>query len=402
MLSFEYKGYDADGRPVRGLVEAPDAKSARATLAARGVLCHLLRPAAAARAHRRRADAFADPARAMFYRELSALLLAGTPLVPALEIILATPELASARVLLAAARDAVRDGRPLSDALPAACPLVTPFERAVLLAGERSGGMPAALSRLAAFLEDQSRLRDSVLSALAYPLVVLLLACLVGGLVMTFLLPMMRDLLAEAALPLPFFSRALLSSARVLGPLLLAVFVLALAALVFGRRTSARATALRASMERRLLALPFFGPLWMNLLSLRFARVLALLLEREIPLLDALPLAGSASGSPALAESARLRSLDLAQGAPIADVVRSMHPLDPSLSAWIRAGQSSGNLSPLVDAAAERLRHLWDRRTARALMLLEILLTLAVGALVTLLALSILLPVLRMNQGFAS
>ena len=140
----------------------------------------------------------------------------------------------------------------------------------------------------------------------------------------------------------------------------------------------------------------------MNLLSLRFARVLALLLEREIPLLDALPLAGSASGSPALAESARVRSLDLAQGAPIADVVRSMHPLDPSLSAWIRAGQSSGNLFPLVDAAAERLRHLWDRRTARALMLLEILLTLAVGALVTLLALSILLPVLRMNQGFAA
>ena len=89
------------------------------------------------------------------------------------------------------------------------------------------------------------------------------------------------------------------------------------------------------------------------------------------------------------------------QGKPLADAIRSIRPLDPSLPSWVRAGETSGNLPGLLDTAATRLQRSWERRTSRGMMLLEIALTLSVGLFVAFIALAILLPVLQMNQGLA-
>ena len=133
----------------------------------------------------------------------------------------------------------------------------------------------------------------------------------------------------------------------------------------------------------------------------RFVRVWALLLERGVGLVEAVPLSGRASGSPWLADCAAREAAALAQGKPLADAVRSMRPLHPSLASWVRAGETSGNLPGLLDTAATRLQRSWERRTSRGMMLLEIALTLSVGLFVAFIALAILLPVLQMNQGLA-
>ena len=170
MTTFEYKGYDASGHAQGGLIEAADLKDARKRLAARGILPELLQ-AVGGSAARRAAKAAAFPAdiRTMFYRELAALLGSGVALVPALDVILQAPELDQARALLAAVRDRVREGRALSAAMAAVSAQVTPFEQAVMEVGERTGGMNEALDRLAAFLEEQEKLREKLMTALLYP-----------------------------------------------------------------------------------------------------------------------------------------------------------------------------------------------------------------------------------------
>ena len=145
MTTFEYKGYDASGRARGGLIEASDLKDARKRLAARGLLPEVLQAAGGQAARRAaKAAAFSAEIRTMCYRELAALLGSGVALVPALDVILQAPELNQARILLAAARDGVREGRPLSAAMAAASAQVTPFERAVMEVGERTGGMGEA------------------------------------------------------------------------------------------------------------------------------------------------------------------------------------------------------------------------------------------------------------------
>ncbi|MBR6020812.1 MAG: type II secretion system F family protein, partial [Kiritimatiellae bacterium] len=152
-----------------------------------------------------------------------------------------------------------------------------------------------------------------------------------------------------------------------------------------------------AALDRRLRRIPLLGPAHRELSALRFLRVLALLLERGVGLVEALPLAARASSSPWLAAEIDRETTLLSRGKPLADVFRDAAPLPPSLASWVRAGQSGGDLPGLLLHAAAQLRQSFDRRSARALTLLETSLTLLIGLLVALLALAVILPVLQMN-----
>jgi general secretion pathway protein F len=400
MITFEYKGFDASGRVQSGLIEAADLKDARKRLAVQGLLPESLQAVGGAAARRTAAHvAFSSEVRTMFYRELAALLGSGVALVPSLDVILQAPELDKARALLAAVRDRVREGHPLSTAMADVSSQVTPFEQSVMEVGERTGGMNEALDRLAAFLEEQEKLREKLMTALLYPCIVVILAVIIGGLVLVFMLPMVQRLFAETHLELPLLTRVMLVGGRALGGLLL----LLAAGTVLGvsglRRRLRTDEALRIRVDRRLFALPLIGGGWRDLTSLRFVRVLGLLLERGVGLIESVPMAGRASGSPWLAECASRETEAMGEGKPLVEVIRGIRPLHPSLAAWVQAGEAGGNLPSLLDNAAQRFQQSWDRLASRGMLLLEIGMTLVVGLFVTLIALAVLLPVMQMNKG---
>lgn len=398
MPTFAYRGYDGAGRAQSGLIEAADPKEARQRLAARGILPEILQAAGAPAGGR---AAFPAEIRTMFYRELAALLGSGVALVPALDAILQAPELDRARRTLAAVRDVVREGRPLSAALVACAPQVTAFEQAALEVGERTGGMDSALARLAAFLEEQEKLREKLATAMLYPCVVVALAVVMGGVVLTFLLPLVRNLFVESRLDLPWLTRALLAGGRAVGLGLLGLAAAGAAGGAWLRRRLRADAELRIRLDRLLFSLPLVGGGWRNLASLRFVRVLGLLLERGVGLIESVPLAGRASGSAWLADCARRETEAMGQGKPLVEVIRGIQPLHPSLAAWVQAGEAGGDLAGLLDHAAQRFQQNWDRLASRGMTFLEIGLTLAVGLFVTLIALAVLLPVLQMNKALA-
>ncbi len=400
MKTFEYKGYATDGRPRNGLIEADDVKDARRRLAQTGILSESVQAVAPDDAKTSSSRGrFPLDIRTMFYRELAALTRSGVALVPALDVILQAPELAGARGVLAGIRDEVREGLPLSTALARASKAVTPFEQSIVEVGERTGGMDDALSRLATFLEEQEKLRDKVVSALLYPCVVVVLAALLGALVLVFMLPMVQRLFAEANIAPPLMTTLILSGGRLLGILLLLLLAGGLAASIFWRKRFQRDAPFALRVDRRFYSLPIAGRMWRILTSLRFVRVLALLLERGVGLMDALPMAGKASGSPWLAQSAARETEAMGQGKPLAEAIRGMEPLSPSLAAWVQAGEAGGRLIELLDNAAQRLQQIWERLTARGMVLLEIGLTLVMGVFVLLIALAVLLPIMQMNKG---
>ena len=400
MTTFDYQGYDVSGRPQAGLIEAADRKEARKRLAARGILPETLQAAGGTVSRRAaRAARFPAEARTMFYRELAALLSSGVALVPALDVILQAPELDQARLRLAAVRDRVREGRAFSEAMVTGPGAVTPFEQAVLEVGERTGGMGEALERLASFLEEQQRLGEKLATAMLYPCIVVGLAVVIGGGVLVFLLPMMQRLFVEARLELPWLTRAMLAGGRLVGVALLALAALGAAGVAWGRHRWRTDEAWRIRMDRRLFAVPLAGGGWRNLASLRFVRVLGLLLERGVGLMESVPMAGRASGSAWLADCARRETEQMGQGKPLVEVIRGIQPLHPSLAAWVQAGEAGGRLPVLLDNAAQRFQQGWDRLASRGMLVLEIGMTLGMGLFVTLIALAVLLPILQMNKG---
>ena len=132
MRTFEYRGFEGSGAARRGLIEASDLKEAREKLAVRGILAERLEAVGTGRKRFGRAGkaVFTAESRVMFYRELGVLLGAGMTLVNALEILIQSPELGAATVVLAGVRDRVGEGASLAAALDGAGGQIAGFEKA--------------------------------------------------------------------------------------------------------------------------------------------------------------------------------------------------------------------------------------------------------------------------------
>lgn len=400
MRTFEYRGYDANGRSCRGLVEGHDLKDARERLATRDVFPEELHPAGdqLVRRFSKRGVSFGIEVRAMLYRELSALLLAGLPLAAAMQVLIDAPEIGDARQHLAGIRDRIRDGASLARALEDGHPGVAAFEIAVVEAGERAGTLDVVLERLAGFLEEQARLRDRVVSALVYPSIVVAAAIIIGAVTLGILIPRIGVMLASANIPLPTLTLVVIGIARVFPFALMALTAAAL--IVFGVAKANQG--FRESLRRKGASLvphiPVVAVAQESLIRLRFARTLAMLVRGGVGMVEAVTLAGRATGNQTVAARAAEVSETVKHGANLADALRAAPVLGESLPGWIQAGEASGRLPELLDSAAGRFQQQWERRVTRALSVAEPLLILLVSAFVLLIALAILMPILSLNQ----
>ncbi len=401
MKSFEYRGYDQQGRRARGLLDAQDPKEAREKLANRGILAERLTPAGDGRSATwagRRAAGFGLADRAALYRELGALLRAGLPMAPALELLIDAPELGAARPLLAGMRDRIRDGAAFGAALQAASPRVKPFESAAVESGEMSGTLGDVLDRLAQFMEEQVALRDKVQTALIYPAVVIGLAGLIATLALGVMLPRFARLFSDAHVALPALTRGALAAGRVFPYAVGIGLALAAGGIAWGVHRWRSDARFRVRLDAGLYRLPLVGRGYTALVNLRFARTLAMLLRGGVTLVNSLQLAGRATASAWLVERMAVETEAIRHGSSLANALRRVPPLAGSLPGWVQAGEASGALAPLLEQAAQRYQQQWDRLIARALALLEPLLILLMGALVLLLALAILMPIMTMNN----
>ena len=389
MKTFDYRGFNAAGQASRGLVEALNPKEAREKLAAGGILAERVTVTG-------KPLHFRTELRANFYRELGALLTAGIPMVRALEMLIQAVRQGATGSLLAGVRDRVREGQSLAESVAGIGSTVTGFEHAVMLAGERAGTLAPVLGKLADFLEDQEQLREKVRRALIYPSIVVGVGLIVAMVMLGVLVPRAQALLADSGHALPRLTRVMLGVGRGMahwGGVVVAVVGL--------RRRRLRDDGFRRAWDRKLFRLPVWGRGYAQLCCLRFARTLAILLRGGVSLVEAITLAGSATGSAWVAQLAVEQADAVRHGARLSEAIGRIPPLSSALPEWVQIGEESGDLAGMLEHAGNRTAEHWDRYVSRALALLEPALLLVIGVFVLLVTLSVLLPVLSLTQSIS-
>lgn len=404
MKTFMYRGYDRNGARVRGVVEALDLKDAREKLAARTILPEELVPASGGRRgawswRSARQSMMQDEPRGEFYRAMSTMIAAGLPLVDALNILLeqTPPAHTDAARQLAGVRDAVRDGARLVEAAERAGIPLTAFESAVLESGERTGNLSGSFSDLADYLVEVGRIRQTIRTACLYPAIIVAVAMLVGVGVMGFLVPRMAAVFAESGMPLPWLTRAVVTAGAWFIPVVLPLVLLLILAVLAGMRRVRTQPSLRKAAERRISRWWIAGHGFRVLTSLRFARTASLLLRGGLPMVEAVPLAGRATGSAWLAAEAAEAAQAIRQGAPVSRTLARIPVIGEELGAWLRAGEASGDLAGMFAYAGERQRQKWTLFMDRSVALIEPVLIVVVAVFVLVVALAILLPILSLN-----
>lgn len=377
------------------MIEADDPKEARERLAARGILAESVRRADGGAGNGRRGLRARD--KADFYEEIASLLSAGLTVERALAVLMDAPDIRRRGMRMAACRDAVRDGLSFPEAVERSFPETTPYESAVLTAGERAGRLGGACADLAAFFINQSRVVERTRTALIYPALVISFALLAVMGMLVFMRTVFFGLWADIGRPLPWLTRAVMQvggAVQWAAPIFLLI-----GALAWVLRSQLRAPeALRRLRNRSLFRLPFLGRMFKYLVTLRFARTLSILVTGGVRIEEAFALAGRATGHAGVSERAEQEADRIRHGASVADAVRRIPPLSEFLPGWVEAGQAGGEMGVLLGHAADRIEMMWEQSVERSVRVIEPLLLIVVGAAVLLLALAVILPILSLNE----
>ena len=159
---------------------------------------------------------------------------------------------------------------------------------------------------------------------------------------------------------------------------------------------------LRRRWQGRLLRVPLWGRGAGILASLRFARTLAMLLRGGVALVDAVPLAGRASGNAWVAMQTMEGGATVRHGGRLSQAVSTIGPLGEHLAGWIQIGEESADMAGMLEHAAGRCAENWNRFVSRGLALLEPALLLVIGVFVLIVTLAVLLPVLTLTRSMTS
>jgi general secretion pathway protein F len=300
------------------------------------------------------------------------------------------------RAILGNVHAGVVEGRRLSEAMRRESASFPALYRAMVAAGEGSGTLPAILERLAVWLERQAAVRSKILSTLAYPIVLAIVAAFVVLALMIFVVPKVVEQFQDIGQQLPLLTRIVIGLSHFLAAWWWALLI-AGAAIVMLAGRALKEEGPRLKFDAALLRLPLVGRLIRDLHAARMARTLSTMVAARLPLLEGLRLTTGTVRNRVL----RAASLDIAEtvrtGGSLSGALRKAGVFPPLLVYLAASGEASGRLDLMLERAADYLEREFDSFTSTALSLLEPAIIVVMGGVVALIVLSILLPILQLD-----
>jgi general secretion pathway protein F len=401
MPDFAYHAIDADGRERRGRIAAANDDVARERLTQKKLYIVSVEPAASApsvMAHiplRRRAKLNAKQL-TLFTRQMSSLVQV-SPLEEALRTISRQSEQPHVRTILTEVHAGVVEGQRLSEAMRRESTSFPALYRAMIAAGEGAGTLPLITERLAALLERQAEMRGKLIGALAYPIVLSLVAILVVMGLMVSVVPRVVEQFDNVDQQLPLITRIVIGISAFLASYWWALLIAAiLGGLIFWR--ALQQPAFRLLVDRTLLRLPLLGKLIRNLHAARMARTLSTMVASRLPLLEGLRLTGGTIRNKVLAGANDDIVEAVRSGGSLSGAMRASGVFPPLLVYLTASGESAGQLDHMLERAADYLEREFDTFTSTALSMLEPLIIVLMGGIVAVIILAILLPILQLQN----
>ncbi len=402
MPLYAYRGLDAGGSPVGGVVDAESARGARQKLRRTGVFPTDLseEQAAAPRAARlpiRRPERVPAAELAAITRQFATLVAAGLPLVEALDALAEQAERPILSRTLAQIRQQVIEGQNLADALAQHPRIFASLYVNMVRAGEASGALHVVLERLADYTENQARLLGKVRGALTYPAIMLVLSGAILFFLLSYVVPKVTRIFQETHQQLPLPTRFLLGASDLVATWWW-VILLVLGGAALGFRSWRQTAAGRERLDRLTLSLPYLGRLIQKLAVSRFARTLSTLLASGIGLLPALDIVKSIVDNTVLTRAIERARDAIREGQSIAPPLRESGLFPPLVVHMVAVGERSGQLEAMLSKAADAYDDEVENAVVALTTVLEPVIIVFMGGVVLFIVLAILLPIFELNR----
>jgi len=403
MGAFEYTALDSAGRQHKGVLEGDTARQVRGLLREKSLLPVAVNEVAAEESRSQRsAGAFAVLRRvstgdlSLLTRQLATLVRAGLPLEEALLAVSQQTERPRVQSILLGVRARVMEGHTLAAGL-ADFPRVFPeIYRATVAAGEQSGHLDAVLERLAEYTESREVLRQKVLGAMLYPIVLTIMSFGIVSMLLAYVVPKVVAVFANSKAKLPLATRVLVTLSdgiRAYGIWIVLAVIVFIVLFVQWQKDPAN----RRRVHRGLLTLPLAGKLLRGFNTARFTRTLSILTASAVPVLDALRISGEVVTNLPMRDAVTEATARVREGAPIGRSLASSRLFPPMTIHLISSGESSGQLENMLERAALNQERELEGLVTALTGLLGPLLIVFMGLFVMGIVFAMLLPIFEMN-----
>lgn len=405
MAVFEYKGIEVtSGKAVKGIRDADSPKALRALLRRDGVLLTLANEESERKVGARgeiRLFAFLQRPSAsdiaVLTRQLATLVRAGIPLVEAITALTEQVEKEGLVRVLTQVAESLKEGTSFAKCLGAHPKVFPPLFVNMVAAGEASGTLEAVLERLADFMEGQARLRGKITSALAYPVLMTIIATVLVGILMVAVVPKVTSIFENLGHELPWYTRLLITVSDVVSGYWW-LMIATIAGGIYGFRRWVATEEGRKRWDRFKLGVPIFGRLNLLVAIARFSRTLATLLASGVPLLAAMDIVKNVLGNVTLETVIKDAIGSIREGESIAEPLKRSGRFPPMVTHMIAVGEKSGQLEQMLENVSRAYESDVETRIATLTSLLEPLIVVVMGGMVGFIAMAIIMPLVQMNQ----
>ena len=406
MPVFEYSALTAEGKKIKGIVDAESILMARQKLRESSTYPIDLKETSA----QLRAEAPLGISIGSFMkkvglrevsvmtRQLATLLDAGLPLVQSLNVIITQTVNPQFKKTLAQVKEEVNEGNSLAQSISHYPAVFSPFYVNMVRAGEASGTLNVVLDRLADFNESQQIMRGKIRAALTYPAFMFIIGSAVLFFMTTFIVPKITGIFEEMHQSLPGITIVLIAVSNFFR-FYWFLIILFIAVLVLGLRHYFTKTIKgQYHWDRLTITVPFIGALIHRMAMARFSRTLGTLLQSGVPLLTALAIVKNVVDNRLIADVINKAGGDVEEGQSLSGTLGQSPLIPPLMIQMIAVGEQSGNLEAMLYKVANSYESEVESNITVMTSMLEPLMILVMGLFVAFIVLSILLPIFEMNQ----
>jgi len=399
--AFEYTALDARGQERKGILEGDTPRQIRQQLREQQLLPVTVAEVAQREAKRQRSFSLvrrvSSTDLALFTRQLATLVRAGLPLEESLLAVSQQTEKPRVQSIVLGVRAKVMEGHALAAGF-AEFPKVFPeIYRATVAAGEQAGHLDSVLERLADYTESREQIRQKVLAALLYPIVLSVMCFVIVSFLLVFVVPKVVSVFESTKAKLPLITRLLIGTSdflRVYGIYLLIGLVILV--WLFGRWQ--RDPAAQRTFHTWQLRVPVVGKLVRGFNTARFTRTFSILSGSSVPVLEAMRIAGEVVTNLPMRDAVTEAAARVREGAPIGRSLAVSRLFPPMTIHLISSGESSGELDSMLERSAISQERELDGLLAAMVGLLGPLLIVLMGGFVMMIVFAMLLPIFQMNN----
>jgi general secretion pathway protein F len=329
--------------------------------------------------------------------ELAVLLSAGLPLDRSLAVVVENLNKPAVKAVFAKLRDRVRQGASLARAMTESNGAFAPMASAMAEAGEASGKLDESLSRLGETMERAENLRQTIVSSMVYPVMLMVIASSVILIMLLFVVPQFEDLFQDTGAKLPMMTQIIMGASHMVKYYgLYAAGFIAIAVFLLYRWV--QQPAVRRLVDRQVLRLPIIGSIVRNAETARFARTLGSLIDGGVPLAAALVIAQRSLANTHMHDAVEKVSTGLRQGGGLSTPLAQTALFPPMAISFLRTGEETAQLGLMLSRLADVLDR--DVRTAiaRLITIMTPVITVTMAALVGTIIASIMSAILGFND----